>query len=311
LFFLTGGWSKLSRAAGSLSNPLSLIFGNGTSTYSIQLPWQASLTQGPDISQYTGQEQVDGQRQVSDTQQESESLLQQTYDAKSFGDPSPYRGEILLSNRTSDPEAGASGEYIEMHASSANSAPVQITGWSLQSVLSGARVAIPPASSLFILGVVNPVRAVLLNPGASAIVNTGVSPVGVSFRENVCSGYLAQYQTFSPDLENYCPDPKSAMPEIPENLQRYGASCFTFVQSLSSCRFPGSALPSTLSSACRSFVVSTYSYNGCVNMYQFLAGFNKNSWRLFIGSPSPLWNSEHDIIRLLDAEGRTVDVLTY
>ncbi|MDP3645638.1 MAG: hypothetical protein Q8R25_00945 [bacterium] len=307
LWFVTGGFGRASRASGTLSNPVEYILSGKFFGGGIRLPWQPeSLTEGPDISRY-GSGENDTDELLGGIQDETDAVRQSMYDVKVFGDPSPYRGQITLSGKSSSSD----GEYIQVHAHSANTGPITITGWYLQSVLTGVRVPLPPGASLFVLGVVNPVTSVSLNPGSVTIVNTGLSPVGVSFRENVCSGYLAQYQTFVPDLDNACPDPKNALPEIPENLQRYSASCFTYVQNLSSCRFPGNTLPNSLSSACKSFIVNTYSYNGCVNLYQFRTNFKKDSWRLFLGSRLALWNSDHDIIRLLDASGRTVDVLKY
>lgn len=313
LWLITGGVGKISNAARSLGNPLSLIVGNGTDTgYSIHLPWQpTNLDLGTDISQYSdGQGQTDTQT-VDQIQSQTDDIQKQINDVKKFGTPSPYKGEVTLSDRETPDGSTPLNEYIVLSASSDNTAPILLSGWSLQSVLTGKRVALPRASSLFILGVVNPITSVSLNPGQSAIVSTGASPVGVSFRENVCSGYLAQFQTFTPDLTNECPDPSGALPQIPENLQRYGASCFTYVQSLPSCRFPGSILPSDLSAACKAFITNTFTYNGCVNMYQYRTDFKKDSWRLYLGVTVPLWNNAHDIIRLLDGEGRTVDVLSY
>jgi hypothetical protein len=46
-------------------------------------------------------------------------------------------------------------------------------------------------------------------------------------------------------------------------------------------------------------------------MYQYRTDFRKNTWRLFLGVNELLWNNQHDVIRLLDASGRTVDVLVY
>ncbi len=310
LWFITGGTKNVSRIANSLGSPIDLITG-GESGYSIRLPWQPEeLTIGADLSQY---ESADG-RSVPTTpeeiQRQADDLQREINQAKTFGTPSPFKSMVTLSGRESPVDGSALEEYIFVHASGANTAPVSLSGWSLQSVLTGKRVPLPAASNLFVLGVVNPVTSVSLNPGQTAVVISGASPVGVSFRENMCSGYLAQFQTFVPDIERACPDPKNAMPKIPENLQRYGAACFEFVDNLTSCTFPGHT-PSSLSSACKAFVTNTYTYNGCVNMYQYRTDFRKDVWRLFLNSTAPLWSNSHDIIRLLDAGGRTVDVLTY
>jgi hypothetical protein len=306
LWFYTGGVGKITNAAKSLGNPL-----NGDN-YTIHLPWEpAKLSIGADVSKYVTDNSSPDTPNAEEIQSQADDLQNKINQAKTFGDPSPDKGKVRISDRES-PDGGTSAEeYIVLSADNLGTGPVLLSGWSLQSVLTGRRAALPPASSLFILGVVNPVTSVSLNPGQTAIVSTGASPVGVSFRENSCSGYLSQFQTFNPDLDQSCPDPKSAIPETPENLQRYGASCFTYIESVNSCKFPGSILPPDLSVACRSFITTTYTYNGCVNMYQFRTDFRKDQWRLFLQSSQPLWNETHDIIRLLDGEGRTVDVLKY
>lgn len=313
LWLITGGVGRISRAAHSLGNPINLIVGNGTDTsYSIHLPWQPTeLNLGEDISKYGTSDGQSTSLTAEQIQNQTDDLQKQINDAKNFGTPSPYKDKVQISDRESPDGSTALQEYIVVQASSGNTGPVLLSGWSLQSVLTGKRVPLPPASSVFVLGVVNPVTSVSLNPGQSAVVSTGASPVGVSFRENMCSGYLTQFQNFSPDIEQSCPDPKNTLSETPENLQRYGAACFTYIESVDSCRFPGSILPSNLSAACKAFITTAYTYNGCVNTYQFRTDFRKNSWRLFLGSSAPLWNNDHDIIRLLDGEGRTVDVLKY
>jgi hypothetical protein len=312
LWFVTGGVGKIKRVASSMGSPIDFFTSEGGGIFSIRLPWQPEeLSLGADLSQYAeGEEQYDPQ-DLGAMQSRTDEIQREINEAKTFGDPSPYKGKVTLSNRESSPEGTPAEEYIVVRASSANTAPVSLSGWSLQSILTAKRVQLPPASSLFVLGVVNPVTHISLAPGQVAIVNTGASPVGVSFRENTCSGYLAQFQSFYPDIERSCPDPSHALPQIPENLQRYGAACTEFVNNLQSCTYPRNNLPATLSPACKAFVTNTYTYNGCVTLYQSRVDFKKDTWRLFLGVIEPLWNNSHDIIRLLDADGRTVDVLTY
>ena len=184
-------------------------------------------------------------------------------------------------------------------------------GWSLQSVYTGIRAYIPTAASSFMMGVVNDRDSIQLPPGASAIINSGMSPVGTSFRENICTGYLEQLQNFSPSLSNSCPTPASSLPLTPENLRIYGETCFDFLQTIPSCTSPLQNIPGNISSDCRSFALNTLSYNGCVLKNRFRPSFITGSWRIYLESDTELWRNTHDIIRLLDGEGRTVDVLTY
>lgn len=302
-WIVTGGISRAWRTGIHFTNPISVIFGNGTTTgVLIHLPWQIETTRGPDISDYVGI--ADGQLEAG-TQADTAagtSYLQQ------FGTPSPYVGAVTIvgNNATaSDPTQ----EYIVLHA--AGSGPVDVTGWVLQSAVSGAYGVIPPAASVFVGGVVNRVERAYLAPDVSAVVTTGASPVGVSFKETRCTGYLNQHQRFSPELNESCPEPSDALPQTAQNLRVYGASCFDYVANLSSCRFAGASLPGDLTSACRIYIANDLSYNGCVEMYRNSPYFALNSWRLFFSISHQLWNNSHDIIRLLDAQGRVVDVLSY
>src|SRR3989344_1589368 len=102
--------------------------------------------------------------------------------------------------------------FIQLPASDINSASVSIAGWSLQSAVSGARAAVPQAAPLFVLGIVNSVQGISLEPGASVVLTTAASPVGTSFRENRCIGYLNELQIFTPELSGSCPTPSEALP---------------------------------------------------------------------------------------------------
>ena len=160
------------------------------------------------------------------------------------------------------------------------------------------------------MGRVNAVGEITLAPGGSAIVVTGASPVGVSFQENMCTGYLGTVQPFVPPLVASCPPPSAAIPRTAESEARLGASCFQYLATLPSCTFPQNP-PASLSPSCRSEIQTKLSYNGCVNQYKNTSGFASGSWRVYMALGKPLWRVENDIIRLLDGEGRVVDVLKY
>ena len=305
LWLIQGGASAVARTASGLGSPLSFIFGGGNPFGSLQLPWQPEMTRGPDISQFA--DQAD-QLLAGDTGDIYQS--DRTTQILSYGTPSPYVGSIRLA-RGAPEESDSSQEFLKLDASYALAAPVVVSGWSVQSALTGARVYLPEGATPFIMGVINTVGAVSLASGDSAIITSGVSPVGVSFKENLCSGYLNELRNFTPELSSDCPAPRDALPETPDTLRNYGGACFDYVASLPHCRFPGTNLPGNLSSACRSFVVNTYSYNGCVNVYRAKSDFELPTWRIYLNHTAELWSNSHDIIRLLDGESRTVDVLTY
>lgn len=305
-WFLTGGWAAAARTARSLSNPLELIFGTSTSGSFIKLPWQpGELTRGPDIGDYAGE--ADARNMASgDSDQYSGA---QTSPVRKPANASPYYGKVFISENAAT-ESGASKEFVRLTASENNTAPVTVTNWVLQSGVSGARAVIPPAAALFALGTVNIVQPISLEPGASVLITTAPSPVGTSFRENICSGYLNELRTFNPELPNECPAPSEALPMTADNLRFYGSPCFDYLGTLTQCHFP-SALPGDLSPACRSYISNTSSYNGCVNMYRNSASFALPAFRAYLTLQSELWANSHDVILLLDERGQTVDVLTY
>ncbi|MDZ4227221.1 MAG: hypothetical protein U1D26_01960 [Patescibacteria group bacterium] len=306
LWFVAGGAGAVARTAGSMGNPISFLFGNGTSTQFIKLPWQVSLTRGPDISGYVDE----ADRQLAESN--SQDAYQQDADpqeAQSFGNPSPYVGAITLGR--GDPKASSPyEEYIEINAVGLRTTLV-ITGWSLQSAVSGVRSYIPQGASRFVMGTVNTVQPISIEPGGSAILTTGASPVGVSFRENVCSGYLEGVRDFTPEILLECPAPADLLPATADNIRVYGSPCIDYVASLPRCAFPGTQAPAGISGTCRSFLANVLTYNGCVNVSKGGEVFASSSWRIFLNRTAELWSNSHDVIRLLDSEGRVVDVLSY
>lgn len=282
-----------------------------------QLPWQPSVptvTLPSDSSGSAGStdSEIQGaQNDYAALESQYEQLSAQDRSMKVFGDPSPMRGSVHIAEAYGTTETDPVREYIVLAASTDNTAPVDMNGWSLQSAYTGVRVPIPLSASEFLMGILNDQGAVLLNPGASAVVNSGSSPVGTSFRENICSGYLGQLQSFYPPLSNACPPSSTALPFTPDNLKVYGETCFDFLKSVPSCTAPLQNIPDNVNPNCSAFAANVLSYNGCVETNRYRSSFNVDSWRLYIGSGTELWRNEHDIIRLLDNLGRTVDVLTY
>ncbi|HWP61183.1 MAG TPA: hypothetical protein VN495_01130 [Candidatus Paceibacterota bacterium] len=224
------------------------------------------------------------------------------------GANSPYAGQVVLAEGAA-PTQTPSGQYVII-SSSPGAPSIDIAGWTLQSTLTGARATIPQAASPFLVGSVNAVGSVMLRPGGIAYVVTGASPVGASFSENMCTGYLGTLQPFVPALPLSCPSPTSEIPNNAQNQSSLGASCMQYVSQIPPCMFP-SGPPSGLSSACVSTIQTRLSYNGCVAAHRNQPGFSHNAWRLYLASGIVLWAAEHDVVRLLDKEGRLVSVINY
>lgn len=305
MWILSGGIGRIITAAKNhsfaITNPFSFIFSENSFS-SIKLPGAPALPRGPDISSLT-----DGQGE-SALDSGSAALRSDTptgtYE-QDFGNPSPYRGSISLRTdgaATNDPRA----QFVTLSAETSATGVVSLSKWSLQSAVTGQRAYFPRGASLFTQGAVNAESDIALSPGMTAIVSTGVSPVGVSFRVNGCSSYLAQMQSFTPGLTAWCP--ATGVETI--GARSYGTACAAYVSSIPACTIVTS-VPSQVGSACTMFVLDEFSYNGCVREHRSDNGFLGSEWRIYLGATRALWKSDHDVIRLLDESGRTVDVASY
>lgn len=225
------------------------------------------------------------------------------------GERSPYSGFIFL-QPTAAFGTTPKDEYLVIRAGADLTGPVSISGWTIQSALSGESAVVPLAANPFTQGVINEVGPVRLNAHDAAIVSSGPSPIGVSFRETSCSGYLAATQQFTPPLSNMCPRPADYVPRTPENEQLFGSTCFDYIERLPPCSIP-SRLPSNVTASCRSFIANTYTYNGCTAAASRLNMPRSGPWRLYVTSDRELWRNTRDVIRLLDSHGRVVDTVSY
>lgn len=246
---------------------------------------------------------------AADYQNPSDAL----YAANAYGpggsDRSPYANFVELQIGSADtPDRNA--EYVVIRASDFVTVPITVSGWTLKSAYTGRRAIVPLAASPFYQGVVNSVQPIALGAGESVIVSSGISPIGVSFRETTCTGYLAQTQQFSPALANSCPRPTDLLPRTPDNAARYGGSCLDFVERLPQCSYP-SIVPNDLSPACRSFLANTFTYSGCMQSYGSHSSSNMHTWRAYESSGDELWQNGHDSISLYDEAGRVVATVNY
>lgn len=310
VWLATGGAQEIARIARGITNPFGFIFTGELSNF--RLPWQPETQiRGPIVdgegAAFDTESEPAGEGGLEALERDYDALAKDARDAKNFGAPSPYRGQVVLSAGAA---AETGGEYLELHTGWDNTAPVKVSGWSVQSALTGVRAYIPRGAHPFMLGSVNMQSDIYLEQGGVAILASAASPVGTSFRENACTGYLASAQAFIPPLERICPLPSEELPLTQENIRTYGEDCFDFVQTLSQCTFPAS-IPASIPSACHLFLANNLSYNGCVQNHRHESDFAHDSWRIYLNAGGELWRNTHDIIRLLDEQGRTVDMVSY
>jgi hypothetical protein len=63
---------------------------------------------------------------------------------------------------------------------------------------------------------------------------------------------------------------------------------------------------------CKDFVETYLNYNGCVDTHRSDADFNGSVWHIWLGrDDEPLWRDQHEVVELLDRDGKTVDAFSY
>lgn len=226
--------------------------------------------------------------------------------------PSPYQGQVRVSGTGGTSSEDPDREYVTIRASGKDS--IDITGWRLVSGASGRGARIPEGTTLPRSGRVNDTGRIVLNPGDEAIVVTGEAPTGVSFRENMCTGYFMSRQEFYPSLGNRCPSAYEEFQNHYTGNELRDDTCYNLVRSTPSCRTPSDR---GVSNACTTLIDDYLTYNGCVERHGSDADFVGDTWRIYLeyensrGRSDELWKSSRDSVKLLDSEGRTVDLYTY
>lgn len=228
-----------------------------------------------------------------------------------FGAPSLYRSIIRMNHSvfgvgSTDPAR----EYLEISVAQNAGLPINLSEWSLRSDATGNSVNIPKGTEVPLSGVINAKENIVLMPGDRAVVISGQSPIGASFRENKCIGYFSTFQTFRPSLPQNCPLPSNELSSF------YGASyirdtaCIEAVDKISRCQVTLSP-PANVSNACQDFMVKYLNYNGCVEAHRKDADFLGTTWRIYLGRTNPMWRSKYEVVKLLDVNGKTVDAFSY
>lgn len=227
-----------------------------------------------------------------------------------FGPPSIYRGIVSLGGYVSNAGSSADSEYIQLHVSTNSNVPVDVSGWTLESEATGNAIIIPKGTEVPSSGVVNAAQDIILSPGENALLVSGRSPIGASFRENKCMGYFSQFQHFSPSLPQSCPTPSNELSSFYGSGYIRDAGCIDYVNKLNRCQLALSP-PTTVSGSCQSFLIKYLNYNGCTDAHKTDADFEGDTWRIYLGRSDAMWRTSHESVKLLDASGKTVDAFSY
>ena len=228
-----------------------------------------------------------------------------------YGTPSPYQSLVSMSHYVSGASArNPIDESVQLQISPQTNVPVDVSGWTLKSEASGSASIIPKGMALPTSGIVNAAQDIVLLPGEQAVIASGYSPIGASFKENKCIGYFAQFQRFSPSLPQNCPVPSDELRTYYQGSYIRDAACIDYVAGLSRCQVALSP-PTTVSGTCQSFLVTYLNYNGCVDAHRNDVDFSGTMWRIYLGRTTPLFRTQHEVVKLLDAGGNTVDEFSY
>lgn len=227
---------------------------------------------------------------------------------QAFGSPSPERALVNLYRGSYSPE-GAAQEYLALKVSSQASAPVVITGWTVESAATGKRVSIPGGTNAPRSGIINRTDPIALNPGDTAYLISGQSPIGASFRTNICSGYFSQFQTFSPPLTDACPEPTDEAERLVPNFNQ-DDTCRRFLDTVARCTYV-TEKPQNLLNGCAQIIDNDLNYNGCVMLHQSDADFYGSRWYIYLGRTTRMWKDRYETIKLLDGNGLTVAMFSY
>ncbi len=233
-----------------------------------------------------------GSSPSNDTSIEVGQLLS---DVLSFG--STYKA------KETDPDR----EYIEIKLSSRSIGKVFLTDLRLKGVYN-LDIPIGEGISLYWPGATNTKEPIFLDPGGKAIVTTGQSPIGYSFKINKCTGYLEQFQDFRPSLPKECLYPRDE--DVPSGPGGLDDKCLDYIDRLPRCEVVKS-MPLDLTSQCQEYLSTKINYKSCVETHKDDPDFYKNEWRIFLGRSDELWKAKRENIELLDRNGNLIKAISY
>ncbi len=268
------------------------------------------FTNGQQRSPRADKSQIE--QKISQINRQVQNLSKGVRHAVLFGSSSPYRGKVSLGDFVSG--AGSTNpdkEYITLYVSSNINRGIDISGWKLESKTTGKVAIIPKGTNIPRSGIINAANPIVVTAGQRVIISSGQSPIGASFQENVCTGYFTEYQSFYPSLPRICPTPQNELKKFyrPQPYTR-DLACIKKVQNIQRCTLIGT-IPQGLTTSCSTFLTNYINYNGCVNAHEHDVSFLGNTWRIYLGRTQSMWRPQYETVKLLDAQGKTVDMFSY
>lgn len=225
------------------------------------------------------------------------------------GQASSVRPDFATLKTRRAKETSPDEEYLEIKADKKNKSPMKITGWKLKGK-TGLDIAIGKGASYIYASVASqPQEDIYLKPGEKAIVITGKSPLGTSFKLNKCSGYFEQFHEFTPELNTECPLLRDE--ELPSGLND---NCLDYIDRVSSCQTIVSIpykYSFKLSSSCQDFVTQNANYKTCLEKHKDDSDFYLPEWRIYLERSGELWKKKRETIILYDDKNNIIDSQSY
>ena len=253
------------------------------------------------------QKQKNITKEIQQTQAKIDTLKKQIQTENDKKIQSIYKDMVTISyvNKSTNP----SQEYVAIRVKNNATTTIPVTGWTLHSTNTGNTVTIPTGTYLFFMGTKSD-DDIYLNGGDTLYLITGISPNGTSFKINKCSGYLSQFQTFIPYINNICPDPRSEdLSSIPKIISN--DACLDYINSFPRCKVETKNLPVNWTYECKHFINDTLSYPSCVNTHKNDKDFYQKEWRVYLKRNASIWKNRRENIILYDNLGKIVTTLTY
>lgn len=212
---------------------------------------------------------------------------------------SPFKDYVIIKSLRK-PENFASTEYVTIGTRTTN-VPINLTGWSVVSKITGKKAIIGNASPL---PQQQPEQPIIVESNNDLILVSGRSLTGESFRLNICTGYFEEERNFTPSLPIECPNIYKEV--APESLNMTSV-CQNYINSFSMCELAKNQIPDDISGSCGDFVKRVATYSGCVELHKNDENFYKSKWMIYLNSRISLWLKKDEVIDLFDAQGKLVD----
>ncbi len=252
--------------------------------------------------------------EIRRTQEEIENLEKNLREETEKRKRSPYYGKITMSGISGLYGDNPDEEYISLYTSLQKNETVKITGWYLKSEVTGYYAVIGKASLLpFPFNKTE--SDIILQQGDSVIITKGFSPIGISFRTNLCTGYFEENRAFIPNLSKECPLPKDETLPVFSTIHDRQEECLDLIDNIPRCTTKGSSyirdLPDTVADSCKNYITTQINYNSCVAKHFSDTNFPGQEYRVYLNKFGPLWRQRSDKINLHDQNGLIVDTISY